>query len=441
MKEKINKIINFIKTGVWDSDSETTENTHWFIRPFKIILYTIKGIGEHEIMLRSAALSVYTIMSLIPIAALIFGILKGFGFDQNLTTFLYDKFDDYASIIDTIMIFINRMLERTSGGIIAAVGIVVLLWSVMRVFGNIENAFNRIWEVKKSRSYTRKVADYISVIFISPILLVASISLGTIMKEYLFSFLGVKYVANILLGFLSLLLICVLFSFIYWVMPNTKVRFKGASIAGLIAGSGFFFFSLFYFYIQASISSYNAIYGTFAAIPLFLAWLQTSWQIVLIGSELSFAYQNINRYDQELFASKMDANHREKVLLATMAVISKHYLNNKGAVGSENIATELNLPVRLIRDMVFELEKAGFVIIVEDKNADKKKNSYVPAKDVHFVKISEVLDAVYKNEPEPDFSKMPEMKDYSNLIDKMRSNVYNPDLDVYISDLIKEKTN
>ena len=435
MKEWFKKVIRLVKTGVWKTDDSDNNEVYWLVRPFRIIMYTIKGVGEHEISLRSAALTIYTIMSLVPIAALIFGILKGFGFDENLTEFLYAKFSDYSNVIDTLMVFVNRMLEKTRGGVIAAVGVVVLIWSVMKVFGNIEDAFNNIWEVRKGRTFARKISDYITVIFIAPLLIVAAISLGTVIRNYL-SFLEISWLIDILLGIASLILICVLFTFLYWLMPNTTVKIKGALIGGCIGGVAFFLFSLFYFYIQASISSYNVIYGTFAAIPLFLAWMQTSWLIVLVGSEISFAYQNIDRYDQERLVSSMDNDHRRKVLLATMLSIVKNYLKDQKAVGAEEIATELNLSVRIIRDMVFELEKAGLIVAIKD-NKERKIDLYIPAKDVHSIKVSEVLDAIEKNVPDPDFNKSPQMKEVSLLLDEMRKGVYDPNIDVYLPELIK----
>lgn len=434
----IDKVKTFIQTGELPIKKSQDGKTHWAVHPFQIGLYTVKSIGKHEIALRSAALTIYTVMSLVPIAALVFGILKGFGFEKNLTDYLYESLPQYTNVIDTLMVFVNRMLEKTRGGIIAAVGVVVLMWSVIKVFGNIEDAFNHIWEVKKARSMARKFTDYIAVIFIAPILLVASISLGTFIRNFL-SFLSWSWLVDILLWLASLVLVWVLFAFVFYVMPNTKVKIKGAIIAAIISGTAFYIFTFIYFYIQGSVSSYNAIYGTFAAIPLFLAWMQTSWQILLIGGELSFAYQNIDRYEQERMAASMDGTHRKKALLATMLSIVEHYLDEEGGpVSADSIANELNLPVRIIREMIFDLEKAGLIVAVQTKD-DNKTYLYIPSKDVHTIKVSEVLESIESNFPEPDFNQMPEMHKVSELLDEMKARAYAPELDVSLPEIIDKK--
>jgi membrane protein len=428
------KVIEFVKTGnINKNNSGKNDKTYWLLRPFKVVWFTIRGIGEHEIMLRSAALTIYTVMSLIPIIALAFGILKGFGFDQNLSDYLYSMLPQYANVIDTVMVFVNRTLERTKGGVIAAVGIVVLLWSVIKVFGNIEDAFNSIWEVKNGRSLTRKFSDYIAVIFIAPILLVGSISLGTFIQNFL-SFLN-NWFVSILLGFASLVLIWLLFGFIYWMMPNTKVKFKGALIAGIMGGTVFYLFSIFYIYIQSGVSSYNAIYGTFAAIPLFLGWMQASWQIVLVGCELSFAYQNTGRYEQEQAAMNMNLDHKRKVLLATMLSIGRNYQNSRGGISSEEIADELNLPIRIIRDMIFKLLNNKMIVAVKNEK-NSMVNLYVPAKNISTVKVSEVINCMEGSAEIPDFGKIPSLQKVNTLLNEMKMKAYTPELDVYLIDLI-----
>ncbi|MDR2918129.1 MAG: YihY family inner membrane protein [Tannerella sp.] len=422
--EKIKQWIEFIKNGIWQNNEKSGK-----YRFLRIIAYTIKGIEKHNLNISSAALTFYTLMSFVPIVAVIFAILKGFGFEQNLTEYLYSNLPEYSNVIDVFLDFVNRMLVKTRGGIIAAVGVAVLLWSVLKVFGNIEDAFNRIWEVRKARSMARKFGDYISVIFIAPILLVSSLSLGTVIRNML-SFLSVSWIVDVLLWLVSFFLIWILFAFIYWQMPNAKVQFKGAFFAGIIAGSSFLIFSLVYFFIQGEVSSYNAIYGTFAALPLFLAWMQTSWLILLVGGEISFVYQNINSFEQEQFIENMDADHKRKAVLATMVCIIKHFITYEGAVSPGEIAAMLNLPVGVVHDLIIDLTEVGLVVEVA---AD---NNYIPAKDIHEITVSEVLDKIEKRNPDPDFTTYPEIKAISELLDDMRKKAFDPNLDKHLIDII-----
>lgn len=390
----IKRIIDFITNGIWQKreDEYKTRKARWAVGQFKVFIFTVRGFGEHGILVRSAALTFYTLMSIVPIAALIFGVVKGFGLENSFNEYLYQEFPQYTIIIDNIIDFANNLLLRTKGGVVAAVGFVVLLWSVMKVFGNIESAFNHIWEVRKQRSLTRKFSDYVAVIFIAPILWISSNSFAIYVRNQL-SVYSDSVPLDILYGLASMVTLWLMFAFIYHVMPNTKVKIKDAALAGVIAGTIFQIFQVGYVYLQTEVSQYNAIYGSFAALPLFLIWMQASWQIVLFGAELSFAYQNINRYEQEREALNMSYDHRRKVMVAAMLNVVQHFVEHKGPVSSECVAEELNLPVRIVRDVVFDLEKGGLLVAVSNVK-DEKTNLYIPALDIHTIKIIDVVNAV-----------------------------------------------
>lgn len=388
------------------------------MRPFKIILYTVRGIGEHDIFIRAAALAFYTILSIVPVAALIFGFMKGFGFDEKLWEWIYAEFPDSTGFINDYMRgFVDNMLAHTRGGVIAIVGVVVLFWAVIRVFTTIEASFNDIWEVKNSRGIVRQLSDYLAVVIVSPILLISANTLSSIVRSNLDPWVW-SWLLDAIFALAELLLIWLLFAFLYWVMPNTKVRFKGAVIAAVIAGTAFWLFQQAYFAIQSSISSNNAIYGTFAAIPLLLAWLQSSWIIVLVGAELSFAYQNIGRYELERQAVFMNARNKRKIVVATMGVIAQHFVEGGGGVSAEEIATELGLPVRSVRDVIWELELTGLVVSVNSEH-EGKVTFYMPARDVSKLTVFDVVERVDNdNAANLDVSGLAELKAVSDLLDE-----------------------
>lgn len=424
------KIIDFIKHGVWEDGKDG-----WAIRPFKIALYTVKGIGEHDIFLRSASLTYYTLMSIVPIAALIFGFMKGFGFDQNLWEWIYAQLPQYSETLDYLKQFVDNMLVKTRGGLLAAVGIVVLFWSVIKVFNNVEKAFNSIWEVRQQRSIARKLSDYLVVVIVAPILLLAASSLSSLVRSMLEPWLW-TWLLDVAFALAEMILMWLLFAFVYWVMPNTRVRFKGAVIAALIAGTAFWLFQKLYFLVQGELSSYNAVYGTFAAIPLLLVWLQTSWLLVLIGAELSFAYQNIDRYELERESTFMSMTNKRKILLGTMVVIVKHFVANDGPVTSEDIANELNLPVRSIRDVVYELEQAGLVVPVKTQT-ERRVNQYVPARDVHNLTVFDIIDGVEnENTTKLDVGGLPAMKKVSKLLDQVRDKTKDAGMETKLTELL-----
>lgn len=430
----IKKTIDFIKHGVWEKKETARGRGGWLIRPFKIALYTVRGISEHDLFLRAAALTFFTLLSIVPIFALMFGIMKGFGFETHLVDWLNGQFPEYNEAIDELFMFVDRLLIKTRGGLVAGAGVIVLFWAVIRVFMHMENAFNAIWEVHEPRSIPRKFSDYITVIFLTPILFVVIMSLSGTVRSYL-SFLEAEWLLNILFGIAAIVLMWLLFAFVYWVMPNTKVRFKGAIIAAMLAGTAFYLFTIIYFYLQSGLSAINAIYGTFAAVPLFLIWLQTSWRIFLVGGELSFAYQNIEHYEFERDALHMNTENKRKVLLATMLVIVRRFLNNEGALGSEGIAAELSLPVRIVRDTVFDLEKAGFVLAVKSSEGSRT-HLYVPAKDVHGITVYDILDGVERSASHMDVKGLPKFRKVNKLLDDMKAKVFDSEHNMKITDLL-----
>ncbi len=421
------KIIYFFQHGVWEGDD--------VVRPFKIALYTMRGIGQHDVFLRASALTYYTILSIVPVAALIFGFMKGFGFDEKLWEWIYDRFPGDTAFVDTYMrTFIEKTLVQTRGGVIAAFGIAVLFWAVIRVFTTVEDSFNNIWEVKQSRSIARQLSDYLSVVIVAPILLISASALTGVVREHLEPWAW-GWMLEVTFALMEIILMCLLLAFVFWVMPNTRVKFKGAVIAAIITGTALWGFQKAYFVLQGSLSSNNAIYGTFAAVPLLLVWVQTSWVIVLVGAELSFAYQNIDRYQLEQQAILMNITNRRKITVAVMAVIARHFTSGGGAVTSEQIATELELPVRSVRDVVYELEQSDLVVTVRTEN-DGKTHSYMPARDVHELTVYDVVNSVESdNATHLDVSAMPELSDISKLLDNASKAMREAGLTVKIIDL------
>ena len=388
------KFFSFLSEGIWLKDESEYKNHYvrWAIHQIKIISVTIEGIGKHNIAVQSAALTFYTLISLVPIIALIFAIFKGIGFESYLFDNLYSSFPDHTGLITSVRGFADNLLENAKGGVIAGVGLVVLFWGIMRVFGSAESVFNQIWDVKRSRSLTRKFSDYVTVVIVAPFLWILSNSFSSWVRTNLMG-IADKVFIDVLFWAVSLIALWALFTFLYMVMPNTKVRFRSAMTAGIVAGSAFYLFQLIYLWLQSSVMAYNAIYGGFAFLPLFMIWMQVSWQILLFGAELSYAYQNLSKYEQELQALGMSYRERQKVLLATLITIDRHFNRNTGAVTSEQIAGELGLPVRIVKDVIFDLEGAGLVAAAKD-NYNERVNRYLPLKNIDQMRISDVINVV-----------------------------------------------
>jgi membrane protein len=369
----------------------------FLIRQLKIFTMAFKGFNQDRVQMRASALTYYSILSIVPIVAMAFGIAKGFGFETFLQEKLLENFSGQEKVLEWILTFVDRYLSNISGGLIAGVGIVLLLWSVMKLLGNIESSFNDIWQIKKSRVMSRKLSDYVSLVVITPVLLFVSSSATIFLSEEIksssqvFPLLG--YIGPILSFFVNLIpyiLIWLVFTLLYIIMPNTKVQFKSALIGGIIAGTIYQLLQWGYFYFQGMLTSYGAVYGSFAALPLFLIWLQLSWLIVLFGAEVAFANQNVEHYaaESEVFSISLHVKHTVTLLLLREIVLN--FKNSLPPETPEQLANKLELSVRLVRDILYELSDTGIISETITKNV--KENAYQPAMDIEKLTVAFVLD-------------------------------------------------
>ncbi len=364
---------------------------NWLVRQYKLFFYTARGLQEHGTLVRCAALTFYTLISIVPILAVVFAIVKGFGIIEDLIANLYSLFPKNPEIVDYVVEFANKALENTKSGVVAAVGIITLFWAVIRVFGSIEDAFNNIWEVTSTRSIARKYSDYIAVVVAAPILWAAANGINTYAQS-IFGGIDAAWVSWVS-RFMSIVVMWVMFAFLYYVIPNTKVRIGSAVMAGIVAGTAFILFQWGYLYLQVLMTSYNAIYGSFAALPLFLMWVQYSWMILLFGGELAFAYQNIDKFDEERESLHISYDSRRKVLLAAMLVTIRHFTAGKGAISLSELRRELNLPTRIVNSVLRSLVEAEQLLELPSEGKGFE-DSFVPAKDVASFTVYNILEAV-----------------------------------------------
>ncbi len=435
--DMIRKIIDFLTLGVWQKGRDDLSGRGWWaVRQLRIVIFTARGFGRHDTAMRSAALSFFTVMSLVPILALVFVIFKGFGMEAAFNDYLYNLFPNYRPLVDQIVVFIGNLLGRTRGGIMAVSAFFVLIWAVIQVFGNVEGAFNKIWEVKRLRSFARRFSAYMALIIIVPILLLAANSLFVGIRRRVEIFTG-NVGAEILFGLAGVVLVVLMFSLIYYVLPNTDVKYRHALKAGVVAGIGFSVFQVVYVFAQGSLSSYNAIYGTFAAIPLFLLWLQNSWQILLFGGELSFAMQNVHDFVAEREAKSLSYDNRCKIMIALMVIVIRNWLDGGGVSTAEAIAGEIGVPVRTVRDVAGKLEENGMVLFVQNC-ASGKSEGMAPARDPHTIRFFDVISAVTTGHGNAMscLGSSPLMSRIDEMYEKVKDDVRRADDNVLLVDLI-----
>ncbi len=371
----------------------------FFIKQLRVILLALRGFNEDKCQLRASALTFYSLLSIVPVVAMAFGIAKGFGFEKLLEKQLLGKFSGQEEVIAQIVDFANSLLENTRGGIIAGIGVAILFWTVIKVLGNIERSFNDIWGIKVPRRMGRKFSDYLSIMLLCPILIIMSSSITVFIATQVtfiiekFTFLGVF--SNLLFLILKLLpysVIWVLFTFIYIFMPNTKVNLKSGILAGITAGTIYQITQWAYINFQVGAVKYNAIYGSFAALPLFLVWLQLSWLIVLFGAEISFAHQNVDTYEFEPDCLRVSYSFKKLLSLRTAHLLIKNFSNGYKPLTTAQISHTLEIPIRLAREILYELVESE--IISETKTEKYKEIAYQPARDINKFTIKYIIDAL-----------------------------------------------
>ncbi|MBQ5396121.1 MAG: YihY/virulence factor BrkB family protein [Alistipes sp.] len=363
----------------------------WTVRPLKLVIYTLEGLMTHGTMDMGAALTFYALISIVPVLALVFAVVNGFGLVESLVANLYSLLPQMPEVVDYIVDFANRALARTQGGIVATVSLLTLFWAVIRMFESIEINFNKIWEVKSTRNLVRKYCDYITVVIIAPLLWIVATSISSYARQVL----GVDGSVWLQLGskIVSMVVVWAMFALIYLVLPNTKVRLRSALLAGIMAGSCFYAFQAIYIYLLKWMTSYSAIYGSFAALPLFLLWMQNSWSILLIGCELSFAIQNEKRFDEERMLPNVSPDDNRKLMIAITAFVARAFKCGEGAVPMVAIREGLALPTRIASKLVQQLVAAE---VLNEVRCDEVEYdvAYAPARDINTLRICDVLAAV-----------------------------------------------
>lgn len=388
---------HYVSEQMWQFriDKVKDKRQGFFIRQLRIFSLAVQGFNEDKCFTKATALTFYSLFSVVPILALGFAISKGFGFEKDLEQQLLNNYPEYNDILTQAFVYANSMLDSAKGGVIAGFGVVLLLWTVLSLLVNIETSFNEIWEVRRGRTWVRKVTDYLTVMMISPIFLIVAGGLTVAIQAKMGNIHLLSYVTTFLIKVLAYSLVAGAFTFIYVVLPNIKVNFKAAFISGVVAMILFELLQWVYLKFQIGANRMNAIYGGFAALPLFLIWVQYSWYVVLFGAELAFANQNVDNYELEHEISTLSVRYKKVISLMIANLVAKEFYAGAKAMSSMQIAHRLDLPVRLARNIINEFVEAG--IFVEVKTNVDKEVVYQPGVTESRFTVKYLISALEKN--------------------------------------------
>ena len=398
--EYITKLFAFIRVDIWRIRLDDMPfGKSFLIRQLRTIILAIRGYDEDRCLLRASSLTFFTLLSIGPIVAVFFGIAKGFGFEKRLENELFERFPGQEEILNQVINFANSLLEQTRGGLIAGIGLLVLFWAVLKVLGHIETAFNDIWKIKESRGWGRKFSDYLAIMLISPIFILLSGSLTVFIKTQVtqitqrVALLGVfDPLIYFLFELIPYVLVWIFFTILYIIMPNTKVSLKAGFLGGVVAGTLYQFAQWAYITFQISTAKINAIYGSLAALPLFLIYLQISWWIVLFGAELAFANQNVDTYEFEPDSLKVSPGYKKLLTLQIAHLLIKKFENGDSPPTDLQISNQLHMPIRLVHGILADLVESG--LVSEIKTKIDKELAYQPALDINQLSIQSVMEAL-----------------------------------------------
>lgn len=354
---------------------------------FKTLLKSIRGFIDDDCYSKASALSFYTLLSIVPILAVAFGIAKGFGFEEILKRQILETFyqQQYA---EQAIKFAESALDNAHGSLIAGVGVLFLFWSSFGLLSNLERALNSIWKVDESRSFMQKFRDFLPILIFTPIFIVATSSFTYLIISKLVEYTlhsGFYNEIRPLIYFtyygLLLLITWLFFTFIYLYIPHKKVPLLPCMMAGLVTAVSFQLLQWGYIHLQVYLTSYNAIYGSFAAIPLFLLWIQLSWLITLAGGEL--ALQLTHRSHKEI--STTTASEQE-LLLMIMLECYRGYFNRHQVQHVYDIANRLNIPLSLATTLVQKCINAKLL-------TEGEGHGLIPASDSSQIYLHEIIEA------------------------------------------------
>ena len=390
--------IEQLKTKVIDliSDVEISEGNRFKLLGgslLKIVFRVTRDFIENLVNLEAMALAFKTLLSLAPLLAVVFSILKGFGVHNRLEPALLQVLAPLGEKGREVTAYLIGFVDKMSAGALGSVGLVTLFITVLSLMGTVEDAFNRIWHVKAPRKLGRKFSDYLSVILVGPVLVFAALTITATLQSNTFvqKMISLEPFGTVILTLLKLVPYFTLwgaFTFLYLFIPNTRVKLSSALVGGFVAavlwqsvGWGFAVF-------VASSGRYYAIYSSFAIFFLFLLWLHVGWVIVLLGAQVAYAHQHIRFYEGERGLLMNSPAGREKLALQMMFLIGRNFFHGLDPLSVTALANQLHVPAGLVRDFMETFRQCRLVLPLADED------TFVLARDPERISIKELLDCV-----------------------------------------------
>jgi membrane protein len=364
----------------------------------------IRDITRGDLTLRAMSLVYTTLLSVVPIIALSFSVLKGLGYHRELEPILYSFLEPLGDRGYELTAQIMSFVDNVRGGVLGSLGLMFLLYTLITTVEKVEESFNFVWRVEKPRSFGRRFSEYVSVMVVGPAVIVAALGLiaavaSTTFMQALSHYRPFDTILLILSALTPYLLVSGVFTFMYGFVPNTKVRLRAALIGGISAGAAWAFSGMVFARFVAGSTNTMVIYAGFAIVIVALIWLYVSWLILLLGAQLAFYVQNPQYLRPGRGLITLNSSLRERVALSIMYLIVNDYRTAQHRWTTNRIAEHLELPGAALTPIVDALERRKLLLAAED-------DTWVPARDPHSIELADVLDAVRHDTAGPRLSRI-----------------------------------
>ena len=440
VKDKIERSIKFVEKDIWTPRADLHPVLKVLYGTIRLFYMTVEGFLSDFCLIRATALAYTTMLSIVPLLAVAFSILKGFGFQNSdfIRDLLLNVSAGRAEVAEYILTYINNTNVKTLGWI----GVAALLVTVFSLFSSVERAFNNIWDDVPARAIWRRFTDFFSVMLICPLLLVTSVSVTvtiekTAIMQYLLTMQGGGVMWAMLLKAVPFVTLALAFTFMYAYIPNTKVRISSAAVGGFVAA--FMWSSAQWAYInwQIGFKKYNAIYGSFAQLPLFLVWLYISWTILLFGAEICYAWQHMKVFTRKRTLGRFSDLERQQTAVVLAMMLTKHFYAVGGARTADALAEEIGLPPEVVVRELEELVGAGCVLR-SDVIGKEQSQSYALAYDPEKIHIADILSYISDPEREGGLHLPEELQFLGERFDKLMDSVEQSDHNITLAALARE---
>jgi len=395
------------------------------VRVLRFLATTVREFFGDQCMLRASALTFYTLLSVVPVLAVVFGIAKGFGLEKLLEKELMQQMAGQEQALERILAFSRNMLENTKGGLLATVGVVLIFWSSIKVLGQLESALNAMWDVAKPRSWGRRFSDYLAVLLIAPVLLLVAGSASVFVRTQFDAIAGRFEIVGMLgplvvhaLRLTPLVLVWALFTLIYMAMPNARVPFGAAAGGAAVGGILYQLVQWIYIDLQVGVANQNAIYGSFAALPLFLVWVQTSWIIVLFGAEVCHAFQHSDDDCGATGCPTPTPAERKLIGLHILKSVAQRFAAAEPPATARQLALATGIPLRWVRQSTADLVAVGLLVASAALKPDEP--AFQPAMDLRLLTLQRGSDALESAGGPADLLHLPPDPDRTALREALR---------------------